>query len=546
MSLRNCLFFVLILSFFACEDNFTDPNDPMFNNSEDKGLLIDLNTTAQTIHHFGASGGWATEIIGRNWDVSVRNEISELLFSQDNDGSGNPKGIGLSMWRSNIGAGSANQTDNGFASGAWFRATECPLLPDGSYDWNQGIGSRWFMSKAKEMGVEYMTGWITSPPYFMTDNGYTFSTPGFGGYNLADDQYDDFAKYVAEYASYHERQGIGFDYISLINEPQYAWQAEPGNASQEGTPCTNAQARNLVEAVNLQFQTDGINAQLILPESGDVSVLHSFKGNTPTPSSSDQIRAFFDPGSDQYLGSFPTVAPLVAGHSYWTNRTVSGAIDTRDALRRANEQFGIDYWQTEYSILGGDYLDGRAVEELTEIDYSLWIARIIHWDMSIGNATGWSFWTALSYPKFADHKWRFGLLNWYPNMESRATTGGEIEITKNLWTLGNWSRFIRPGYQRVELTNDLYSSNQLAAQNVMASAYIAPGGNELVIVLINYSDEVVEVPLLKYGEAEGFSVVGDTFDSYTTDRSSNLEKGSMSATDIQIGRKSIVTLIGQL
>jgi len=543
--LKSFIHFLITISLLTagCEDNFTDPNDPKFG-GEDKGLNIKLDQVHQTIHHFGSSDGWSVEIIGDNWPVTDRENISELLFSQEFDQEGNPKGIGLSMWRTNLGAGSANMVNSGFVSDAWFRETECALQPNGTYDWSQQTGTRWFMSKAKEMGVDYITAWITSPPYFMTKNGYTFITDGTAGYNLKEDKYNDFATYISEFVQYHSEQGIPIDFVSPINEPQYEWSSTIGSSKQEGSRCSNAEAFNLVTTINQKFVEANLMTKLILPESGNISVLHSFSNNYPK--ASDQVNSFFSSSSSNYIGALTSVEPLVAGHSYFSNSSVSDGIKNREDLRAVNLQHGIDFWQTEYSILGGDYLEGRSQSSLTDIDYSLWLARIMHWDLTIANSTGWSWWTSLSYPKYGDHKYRFGLLNWYPDTESRTNSSGEIETTKNLWTFGNFSRFIRPGYKRIEVDNTLFGSTEQESENLMVSAYLSQDNTEIVILLINYSEAIIEVPILNYGPDGDFTVVNDMFDAYLTDSRNDLTHMEVHAEQLTAQDKSLITLVGKL
>lgn len=534
---------VSLCGLWACQDDFTDPNDPKFDNSKDEGITVHTDQIRQTMHHFGASDAWSTEVIGKNWPESDREAISQFLFSKEMSTSGQPLGIGLSMWRTNIGAGSANQADNGFADDAWFRATECALQSNGSYDWTQQEGSRWFLTKAKEMGVNYVTGWITSPPYFMTKNGYTFSTPGFGGYNLKADQYDDFAAYLGEFVDYYSTQNITIDYLSPINEPQWSWQAEPGTAAQEGSPASNEEARMLAAEINKVFTEKGIGTKLILPEAGELEFL--YKSVSSNSSASDQVRSFWETYSSNYLGGMTSVERLVAGHSYWSNTNVSTGIKHRTQLLSVLEDYDVDFWQTEYSMLGSDYLEGRNESDLKGIDYALWIARIIHWDITLANATGWSFWTSLSYPKWADHKYRFGLLNWYPDSENRSNSSGTIEETKNLWAFGNFSQFVRPGYQRIEVENKLFSSAELQSENLMVSGYISPSGDELVLIFINYSKNDIEVPILNYG-SDGIQFVNDKIQVYVTDQTRDLEPVVSDVNDLRIRSKSIVTLVGKL
>src|SRR5687767_14230831 len=69
-------------------------------------IVIDLNDKKQTIRNFTASDAWACQFVG-SWPDSKRNQVADWLFSIEDDAQGKPKGIGLSLWRFNIGAGSA-------------------------------------------------------------------------------------------------------------------------------------------------------------------------------------------------------------------------------------------------------------------------------------------------------------------------------------------------------------------------------------------------------------------------------------------------------
>ena len=74
-----------------------------------------------------------------NWPIPKKNAMADLLFSQEMDGKGNPKGIGLSIWRFNLGAGSADQGVGSGIGDAWRRGQSF-LQADGSYDWSAMSG----------------------------------------------------------------------------------------------------------------------------------------------------------------------------------------------------------------------------------------------------------------------------------------------------------------------------------------------------------------------------------------------------------------------
>ncbi|HZW69693.1 MAG TPA: glycoside hydrolase, partial [Hanamia sp.] len=94
---------------------------------------IDASQTFQTIDNFGASDAWSFQFLG-NWPQPKKEAIADLLFSMDTAADGSVKGIGLSLWRFNFGAGSAQQgTASGIAD-EWRRAPSF-LKTDGTYDW---------------------------------------------------------------------------------------------------------------------------------------------------------------------------------------------------------------------------------------------------------------------------------------------------------------------------------------------------------------------------------------------------------------------------
>src|SRR5476651_1454653 len=92
---------------------------------------IDLSKTYQHMDNFGASDAWSCQFIG-NWPKEKKNAIADLLFSEDTLADGSPKGIALSLWRFNIGAGSAQQADSSGIKNEWRRAASF-LNTDGTY-----------------------------------------------------------------------------------------------------------------------------------------------------------------------------------------------------------------------------------------------------------------------------------------------------------------------------------------------------------------------------------------------------------------------------
>ena len=77
---------------------------------------------------------------------------------------------------------------------------------------------------AKQRGVPHFLAFLNSAPVYFTDNGLATNTGRGGTINLKDDCYDDFARFMATaMKGIEEHDGIHFDYICPVNEPDGHW-----------------------------------------------------------------------------------------------------------------------------------------------------------------------------------------------------------------------------------------------------------------------------------------------------------------------------------
>jgi glucuronoarabinoxylan endo-1,4-beta-xylanase len=100
------------------------------------------------------------------------------------------------------------------------------------------------------------------------------------------------------------------------------------------------------------------------------------------------------------------------------------------------------------------------------------------------------------------------------------------QLSKRMFTIGHFARFIRPGYHRVDATPN-------PAPNVFFSAYLDPSGKKLVCVAIN--DDAVERP---------FTIQCGSFPatSCTAVRTSNTETHArLPKMDISNGQLAVTT-----
>lgn len=486
-------------------------------------VVIDATVRYQTIHGFGASDAWNTDFVGKYWSTTVKNDIARKLFSKTLDANGNATGIGLSRWRFNIGAGSSEQgTESNIELPE--RRVECFLNEDGSYNWTKQSGQQWFLNQAKTYGVESLVAFVNSPPRFYTKTGRANSDNinRFGNTNLKDGFYDDYARFLASVLKNFENKGLPFAQISPVNEPQYEW-----NKDQEGCPWKNTEITMLAKELNKALVDSGLSTKMLLAESASFKDLYEDNGNAEK---ANQIWKFFSPTRLEYIGNLSNMLYGMAGHSYWTDGDDATIRSVRTNTFNKSVQYGgIELYQSEYNLLSKDYGDYLA--------NSIFLAKMIYADLAIANVSVWDYWTAMERERWSQ-KNRFYLIRLMPTGGDYAslTNGGSIKVDKNLWTLGNYSLFIRPGFKRIKTTG----ADNLGG--LMCSAFMAPDSSRIVAVYVNWGDAPVPVAQT-FRLPDGWSV--ERIRPYVTDVTNNLTAKEIIplAASYTMPAKSVVTLV---
>ena len=538
MRLNILLFTPLLLGTLACSDDSpvgseSDPQPDVPEVSVAKTVTIDAAQSFQTMKGFGASDCWTPAYVGKYWTNS-REEISELLFSSE-IAYGQPKGIGLSFWRVNIGGGSMEQGDESGIEEPSRRA-ESYLNTDGTYDWSKCEGQRYFMQRAKELGCEDFILFSNTPPVQYTHNGQGRSDSGFSS-NLKEDCYDDFAAYMAEVAAYYTSEGYNITHISPVNEPQYEWNGH----DQEGSGWQNEEVARLTRELDAALTAKGLSTQILMGEAADWEYLYKVKGNA---GSSKVLDAFFDPASSAYVGNLTHVGKLIGGHSYWTDGTWKGMRDVRQQMAQAALEYGLEVWQTEWSMLGDGYSSSEfpGFEAATEMDIALYMSKVIHNDLTVGGITSWSYWVAMDALR-TGHKNRFLLIALNPQgwdggwgHVTTIAQEGSFRAMPTLWVLGNYSRFIRPGYKRIGLTLN-------EVPDFFGSAYISPEGKQVVAVYSNLSDKAVRLEETH----EAWNGTPTSVKTYTTSTTKNLLENVVEAGGtVYLDAESVTTVVYEL
>jgi len=492
-------------------------------------VTVNTNDRMQKIHNFGASDAWSIQFVGQ-WPLSKRNAIADLLFETGLDINNDPKGIGLSLWRFNIGAGSSRQNT---ISDTWHRADTFLSSDFSSYDWTRLPGQRWFLQAAKSRGVEQFIAFVNSPPINMTKNGQAYCDSTSGTTNLANNMADDFAVYLVTILKhFRDVEGISFGYISPFNEPNWDW----NGSSQEGCRYNNSDIKWVVDALFTELQSQALSTKIQLPEAGEISYLYdqsSARGN--------YIDSFFNASSSNYIAN--KVAWKIAGHSYftcwpeWDDRLVGW----REILRsKLNLYPGLEYWMTEYCIYipnaswvppqHRDYGNGRDLG----IDPALWVARLIHYDLTVAGASAWQWWLAVSPYWYKD-----GLV-----YVDKSQSDGDYYESKMLWGMGNFSRFIRPEMERVIVYRSDNATPDDTVYDLMVSGYYKSDDGIVVVVFVNWAYEDKPIDLNFLG-AEVTYLIPYVTRGYSLDKDNLTAYSALSPGDtIAIPARSIVTIVG--
>lgn len=498
----------------------------------DASVRIDTSMCFQSIQDFGASDCWTTEFIGDYFSEKEKAKGAKWLFSQQMDGNGNPEGIGLSCWRVNVGAGSATQGSESNIDEEFHR-TECFLNQDGSYDWTRQDGQQWFMRQAKEYGVEHFLLFSNSPPIYYTKNGKANANNQNISCNLKTACFSDFAEFLATVTKHFVDEGYNVTYIDPVNEPQYDWKS-----GQEGSPWENTDIARLARQLDRSISSRGLTSKILIPEAGSLACLYA----GTSPRGNKQIEAFWKrSNTSTYIGNLASLAPVAAGHSYWTVGSDELLREVREKVRNEAAKYGVEVMQTEWSMLDDASTSAgfpASYSEATKMGIALYMGKLIQCDLTIGNMTAWSYWTAFARETWG-HKNRFHLIRVNTTGDTGEEsygdlkTGGKLTADKNLWVLGNFSRFIRPGYKRINIEG----ADEMDA--LLGSAWLSPDKNEVVAVLVNISHARRKVDLsMVSGEASEVR-------TYVTDRGRDLrlDTSLQDLHDMELPARSVVTVV---
>jgi len=506
----------LISVVFACGSSSNSGGEP------DGNIKINYNEYRQEIDGFGGSNAWT----GVPRDYEGSQELIKLLFSRT-------EGIGLTILRNRIPFRERLQNDNspdvndGFIIRKSDNTYDYSVNPDGTKTFNLNwrswdlAGTKNLISKILELGSDgpekliimstpwttpnnRVTQWKENVAGVSSKLDYTvdWNKPDVWG-RLKKDKYEDYADLLADYArDFQANMGSPLSILSIQNEPNY-------KVDYESAYWDGVNLRDFLNIVSARFPKKGVTLGknglgIMMPEFENFGVSYN-----------DMIKPSIDSPAAN------SIITHIALHQY------NGAYDSTDkAGAKAFPDIaatGKRFWQTEVSGSGGQMPSG------TGIDNALFYARMIHYDFTLSQTNAYLYWWL----------WRNGDKERnFPGGLVNIVDGEKIVTSKRLYILGHFSRFIRPGWFRVE-------SDTSPKYGVYASAYRNPKSKEIAVVLIN--DRGAANTLSLDLDGAEFSDVSAWRTSANEDMK-NLGKQKFSGNSIiiKLPYKSIITLYGKV
>jgi glucosylceramidase len=300
-------------------------------------------------------------------------------------------GAGMSILRLHIGSTAASSIQ--------------PTNPGGPnatprYVWDRDDESQvWLAKEAKAYGVNrfYANAW--SAPGYMKTNGDEANGGNLCGLSGASCASGDwrraYANYLVQYAKFYAQEGITVNDIGFTNEPDYT----TDYSSMRFTPA---------QAVEFTKVLGPIAAQAGLK----VTCCDSFGWN--------QQAAY-----TRAIEADATARGIVAthtGHTYASK--IAGPLPT-------SKRTWMSEWNPSGTTWNENWDDGSGYDGMT-------IANAVHTALATGNVNGYVYWYGASVGTTR------GLIQ---------MNGDGYRVSKRLWALANYSRFIRPNATRIGATS---------------------------------------------------------------------------------------------
>ena len=357
---------------------------------------------------------------------------------------------------------------------------------------------------AKDRGVQTFIATILGAPATCKSNNDLFN----GGHLLPQCQ-DSFAQTISKFVAAVKKNGsVDLAAISIANKPDFAscGMVKPCDGNFISMVYTADELVSFAKTVGPKLRAASPGIKLIAPEV--MEWLHLWSNKSAAGSSDPLGGVGYDYGH-----------ALAADAEAWAQIDIVGTqqYDTQVAERWPTDVPAKPVWMTEMSGIKFWPEEGPS----KTIDNGIAVAGWIHDAIVNGNASAWLY-AGYRPPSTDDNE---GLI---------LKDGSD---TKRHFTLGNFSKFVRPGYTRVDVTGN-------GNADVLLSAFKGADGT-VVIVAINKGTAAVELPI-----AIGGGTAPATVSPWVTAATDNLtQKTTLTVTGstftATLGAQTVTTFVGK-
>jgi glucuronoarabinoxylan endo-1,4-beta-xylanase len=399
------------------------------NSEQNVDVTVNWDDTQQTIDGFGASSAFFGD--------TISDDVADQLFDAK-------KGIGLSLLRTMIGVPDDTKDDGSEPTDDAKPIATAPELRTAQ--------------QAIVRGAKvWATAW-TPPAIWKTTNNKNGSQtdpdagPVFSSNRLDPSHYQDYANYLADFVDLMAQNSVPLLGVSPANEPDYT-------STWDGAQWTPDELTTFIgKNLGPKFDQCCSSVKIITPDTGS------------WPNCDNYLTALL---ADSTAKSY---VPIVATHPYsagnWTYNKP--------------QQNGKEFWETEWSQenMKGDTPDPSMTSAID-------MAKQIHDNMVTTGMNAWNWW-AIYITADALKSGDTSKVRENPALIQPDQNMGDSYMFKRGYAFGHWSKFVRPGFQRIGATDE-------PTEGVLVEAYRDSNSHIALTAINTGSHTVTQKFLIQHG-----------------------------------------------
>jgi glucuronoarabinoxylan endo-1,4-beta-xylanase len=350
-----------------------------------------------------------------------------------------------------------------------------PTAPP-TYAWDGVDGGQvWFAQQAQKYGVKrfYADSW-SAPGFMKTNNDMDNGGAICGTPNATcptGDWRQAYASYLVQYATFYKQAGIPITDLSFVNEPNE-------NVSYASMVLTTAQVIDFLKVLGPTMQSSGLGINLNCCDHSNWSGAKTYTAAVVA-----------DPVASQYVNTY-------TGHEY-------GVLATSPLPTTKNT------WMSEWASANATAFNVTWDIPSNAQNDGMHLANDISNALSLGSVSAYVYW-------YGDST---GATGGFVQM-SDTSNATSFVVTKRLFALAGFARFVRPGAFRVPASTD--------NSNLNITAFINVNGNKVINIVNNATTTVTAALTLDANTANAVPT------SYFTDENDTIAPSNLAQVNGQL------------